>query len=137
MPNQMDWTEEGGESKPKRGRKKPEAPAQDESAGSGPAAYSTPSSQIAAAEGSEPGDFGDVAHLTKKGLRIVPVVTGAVVDQAGNFLFYVDGHEDARSGVQAQINHQLDSGPAREEYLGPARTRARELAKELSRPRSK
>jgi hypothetical protein len=116
MPNQMDWTEAGAETKPKRGRKKGEA-------------------VEAPAESEAKGEFPDVEHLTKKGLRVVPVVTGAVVDEAGNFLFYVDGHEDARSGVQAQINHQLGSGPAREEYLAPARTRAKELSEKLSQPR--
>ncbi len=80
-------------------------------------------------------DFGDVAHLAKKGLRVVPVVTGAVVDASGSFLFYLDGHDDARSGVQSQINHLLDSGPAREEHLAPARARARHLLERLTRPR--
>ncbi len=116
MPNQMDWTDEGAETKPKRGRKKGDA-------------VEAPTDSEAA------GEFSDLGHLTKKGLRVVPVVTGAVVDEAGNFLFYVDGHEDARSGVQAQINHQLGSGPAREEYLAPARARATELSEKLSRPR--
>ena len=116
MPKQMDWTDEGAETKPKRGRKKGDA-------------------VEASVESEAVGEFSDVEHLTKKGLRVVQVVTGAAVDEAGNFLFYVDGHEDARSGVQAQINHQLGSGPAREEYLAPARARAKELAERLSKSR--
>ena len=79
--------------------------------------------------------FREIEHLTKKGLRVVPVVTGAVVDESGTFLFYVDGHEDARSGVQAQLNHLLACGPSREEHLAPARARARALLEALEKPR--
>lgn len=77
----------------------------------------------------------DDAHLRKKGYRVLPVVTGAVVDESGSFLFYVDGHDDAKAGVQAQVNHLLGSGPSREEHLAPARIRAGWLAERLSRPR--
>jgi hypothetical protein len=135
MPKQMDWTEEGGNPKPKGSRKRPareEAPVADIEPQSSLPQSASPEAPTSSSDAT---GFGDVAHLTKKGLRVVPVVTGAVVDQAGNFLFYVDGHEDARSGVQAQINYQLGAGPAREEYLAPARTRARELLEKLEKPR--
>ena len=79
--------------------------------------------------------FPGTEPLAKKGLRVVPVVTGAVVDRGGNFLFYVDGHEDARSAVQAQLNHLLGSGPVREEHLARARARVRHLLERLTRPR--
>jgi hypothetical protein len=135
MPKQMDWTEEGGNPKPKRGRKRlpqDEPPITDREPQ--PSLPEASSAEAGTGDAGSPG-FGDVAHLTKKGLRVVPVVTGAVVDQAGNFLFYVDGHEEARSGVQAQINYQLGSGPAREEYLAPARIRAGDLLEKLRKPR--
>ena len=83
----------------------------------------------------DPLAFPESAQLQKRGLRVLPVVTGAVVDGAGNFLFYVDGHDDARAGVQAQLNHLLGSGPSREEHLAPARARAEHLAKKLRKPR--
>ena len=137
MPKQMDWTGEEGTAKPRRSRKV-----------SGRAAGALPS-ELTPAEHSpqraqepapgpqdiDPTAFAEAEHLRKKGLRVLPVVTGAVVDAAGNFLFYVDGHEDARSGVQAQLNHLLECGPSREEHLAPARARARYLAEKLAKPR--
>jgi hypothetical protein len=150
MPEQMDFTQdEQSHERPRRGRKRRAATAggagesptpagvgEDSATGapSSPEPMAAPMASAPAVD-AEAGDFGDVSHLTKKGLRVVPVVTGAVVDESGNFLFYIDGHEDARSGVQAQVNYLLGSGPAREEHLAPARARVRLLLEKLSRPR--
>ncbi len=79
--------------------------------------------------------FPGTETLVKKGLRVLPVVTGAVVDASGTFLFYLDGHDDGRAGVQAQLNHQLGSGPSREEHLASARSRAHYLVDRLAKPR--
>jgi hypothetical protein len=128
MPEQMDFTQGETSDTPRPGRKRAAAPKTQPQEGSAAATPAPPAN-------AEAGDFGDVSHLTKKGLRVVPVVTGAVLDESGNFLFYIDGHEDARSGVQAQVNYLLGSGPAREEHLAPARARVRLLLEKLSRPR--
>jgi hypothetical protein len=135
MPKQGELMADGEGGRPKRGRKssthKPSA---------GADAKQTVASEVAAAPAGTTDEsastaFEDVAYLEKKGYRVVPVVTGAVVDSGGNFLFYIDGHDDARAAVQAQINHLLESGPSREEHLAAARARARFLADKLSRPR--
>jgi hypothetical protein len=158
MADQMDWTEDKADeagSRPRRGRKSASARPRGAMGSTEGEAATPPATAETAATASPPpreeGDdaaespvgesdadpltFTDVEHLTRKGLRILPVVTGAVVDAAGNFLFYLDGHDDARSGVQAQLNHLLRSGPSRAEHLGPARARARYLANELARSR--
>lgn len=137
MAKQIDFTGGPTPEKPKRGRKAAPAaaePAAGEGTGT-PSGDRAPREQAPEPGISDPAAFDDVARLAKKGLRVVPVVTGAVVDAGGNFLFYVDGHEDARSGVQAQLNHLLGSGPAREEHLAPARARVRELFEKLAQPR--
>ena len=115
--------------RPRRGRRSPGTGSEEGALDLGQAGESAEQSDL------DPGSFPDTEHLTRKGLRIVPVVTGAVVDAGGNFLFYVDGHEDARSAVQAQINHLLGSGPARGEHLARARARADYLSDKLARPR--
>ncbi|MFN2431290.1 MAG: hypothetical protein ABR599_00455 [Gemmatimonadota bacterium] len=91
--------------------------------------------QAKSAAGAEGPESFDDPQLAKKGYRILPVVTGAVVDASGSFLFYLDGHDDGRSAVQAQVNHLLGSGPSREEHLARARARARFLAERLAEPR--
>lgn len=113
----------------KRGRRRKAAPSD---------AVAPPTGEEAAPTAdpdANPEAFTDVDHLRKKGLRVVPVVTGAVVDSAGSFLFYVDGHDDARSSVQAQLNQILGGGPSREEHLARARARASFLSRKLSEPR--
>lgn len=161
MPKQIDWTEGEDAGQAKRPRKGPGRPRSARPKETGSAERSragadeeAQASAAAAREGVKRGStgegagaapatapeidptaFNDVGHLEKKGLRVVPVVTGAVVDPAGTFLFYVDGHEDARSGVQAQLNHLLACGPSREEHLAPARARAVFLAEKLTKPR--
>jgi hypothetical protein len=129
MPQQMDWTE--GEEPDKR-KRKARSRGKDAS-GSQALTVRDVAVQEETAEEADPLYFPDVQHLTRKGLRVLPVVTGAVVDAAGNFLFYLDGHDDERSAVQAQLNHLLGSGPSRGESVARARRRASYLLEALTR----